>query len=72
MITTYLSFFAADIGHTRKHVAKVITVPVATAEVYCSILNISKSPSFAEPSLTNIMKMMMKHKLDARMNKKLM
>jgi hypothetical protein len=52
-------------GQTRKHVATVMTVPVATAVVYCSILDMSKSPSFADPSLTSIMKIMMKHRLDA-------
>lgn len=62
---TYFNFFAADMGQIRKQVATVITVPVATAVVYCSILKVSKSPWFADPSLTNIMKMRMKQRLDA-------
>lgn len=63
--TGYLSFSLADIGQNRIQQDTVIKVPVATANVICSILVVSNSPLFADPSRTTIMKMIMKHKLEA-------
>lgn len=42
-----------------------MSVPVATANVICSILVVSKSPLFADPSRTTIINIIIKHKLEA-------
>lgn len=47
-----------------------MSVPMATANVICSIREVSKSPRLVEPSRTTMMNMMMKHRLDAEREKK--
>lgn len=47
----------------------VTNVPVATADVICSMRVMSKSPRFADPSRTTMMNIMMKHKLEAKKKK---
>lgn len=65
----YFNFFAADDGqNTIQHVT-VMKVPVATAETICSIRVVSKSPKLADPSRTTITKIIIKQRLQAKINK---
>lgn len=68
--STYFSFLLADTGQKKIQHETVTKVPVATADVICSIRVVSKSPRFADPSLTTMMKIMMKHKLEAEKKKR--
>lgn len=67
---TYFNFLLADTGQNKIQHETVTKVPVATADVICSIRVVSKSPRFTDPSLTTMMKIMMKHKLEAKIKKK--
>jgi hypothetical protein len=61
----YFNFLLADTGQNRIQQDIVTKVPVAIADVICSIRFVSKSPRFAEPSRTTIINIIMKHKLEA-------